>query len=129
MSQITERNTLSRQWEILRLLPSVGVGISARELVERLTSLGFNVSKRTVERDLNELSRQFPLLCNDKSRPYGWRWMDNASFDIPNLSISDCVSLAITEEVIAPLLPPSVLRPLKPRFEYGVLGIFPSKVT
>ncbi|MCG7651848.1 WYL domain-containing protein [Alteromonas sp. MmMcT2-5] len=119
MSQITERNTLSRQWEILRLLPSVGVGISARELVERLTSLGFNVSKRTVERDLNELSRQFPLLCNDKSRPYGWRWMDNASFDIPNLSISDCVSLAITEEVIAPLLPPSVLRPLKPRFEYA----------
>ena len=119
MSQITERNTLSRQWEILRLLPSVGVGISARELVKRLTSLGFNVSKRTVERDLNELSRQFPLLCNDKSRPYGWRWMDNASFDIPNLSISDCVSLAITEEVIAPLLPPSVLRPLKPRFEYA----------
>lgn len=119
MSQITERNTLSRQWEILRLLPSVGVGISARELVKRLTSLGFNVSKRTVERDLNELSRQFPLLCNDKSRPYGWRWMDNASFDIPNLSIGDCVSLAITEEVIAPLLPPSVLRPLKPRFEYA----------
>ena len=119
MSQITERNTLSRQWEILRLLPSFGVGMTASELVKRLTSLGFNVSKRTVERDLNELSRQFPLLCNDKSRPYGWRWMDNASFDIPNLSISDCVSLAITEEVIAPLLPPSVLRPLKPRFEYA----------
>lgn len=119
MSQITERNTLSRQWEILRLLPSFGVGMTASDLVKRLTSLGFNVSKRTVERDLNELSRQFPLLCNDKSRPYGWRWMDNASFDIPNLSISDCVSLAITEEVIAPLLPPSVLRPLKPRFEYA----------
>ncbi|MBU2979348.1 WYL domain-containing transcriptional regulator [Alteromonas sp. C1M14] len=115
----TERNTLSRQWEILRLLPSVGAGITASELVKRLTGLGFNVSKRTVERDLNELSRQFPLLCNDKSKPYGWRWMDNASFDIPNLSISDCVSLIMAEEVISPLLPPSVLRPLKPRFEYA----------
>lgn len=119
MSQRTERNTLSRQWEILRLLPSGGVGITASELENKLTGLNFSVSKRTVERDLNELSRQFPLFCNDKSKPYGWRWMDNASFDIPKLSISDCVSLAMAEEVITPLLPPSVLRPLKPRFDYA----------
>lgn len=119
MSKRVEKNTLSRQWEILRLLPSVGAGITASELVKRLHGLDFDVSKRTVERDLIELSRQFPLLCNDKSKPYGWRWMDNASFDIPNLSTGDCVSLAMAEEVITPLLPPSVLRPLKPRFEYA----------
>ncbi|NON23376.1 WYL domain-containing protein, partial [Klebsiella pneumoniae] len=43
-----------------------------------LRDVGFTVSKRTVERDLNELSLIFPLERNDKSIPFGWPWSASA---------------------------------------------------
>jgi len=73
----TTRATLSRQWALLRQLPSRSPGITSAELVWRLRDVGFNVSKRTVERDLNELSLIFPLERNDKSIPFGWHWSAN----------------------------------------------------
>ncbi|MFJ4157831.1 WYL domain-containing protein [Pseudomonas sp. NPDC089752] len=73
----TTRATLSRQWALLRQLPSRSPGTTSAELVWRLRDVGFNVSKRTVERDLNELSLIFPLERNDKSIPFGWHWSAN----------------------------------------------------
>ncbi|NIE76738.1 WYL domain-containing protein [Pantoea sp. Ap-967] len=74
----TTRATLSRQWALLRQLPSRSPGVTSAELVWRLRDVGFNVSKRTVERDLNELSLIFALERNDKSIPFGWHWSANA---------------------------------------------------
>ena len=73
----TTRATISRQWALLRQLPNRSPGITSAELVWRLRDVGFNVSKRTVERDLNELSLIFPLERNDKSIPFGWHWSAN----------------------------------------------------
>ncbi|WP_449430337.1 WYL domain-containing protein [Pseudomonas putida] len=84
----TTRATLTRQWAMLRQLPSRSPGITSADLVWRLRDAGFSVSKRTVERDLNELSLIFPLERNDKSIPFGWHWSANAlgelrgSFDL-----------------------------------------------
>ncbi|MFP5427446.1 MAG: WYL domain-containing protein [Gammaproteobacteria bacterium] len=74
----TTRATLSRQWALLRQLPSRSPGVTSAELVWRLRDVGFSVSKRTVERDLNELSLIFPLERNDKSIPFGWHWSATA---------------------------------------------------
>ena len=74
----TTRATLSRQWALLRQLPSRSPGITSADLVWRLRDVGFSVSKRTVERDLNELSLIFPLERNDKSIPFGWHWSAKA---------------------------------------------------
>ncbi|HYQ52825.1 MAG TPA: WYL domain-containing protein [Pseudomonas sp.] len=74
----TTRATLSRQWALLRQLPSRSPGITSAELVWRLRDVGFSVSKRTVERDLNDLSLIFPLERNDKSIPFGWHWSAKA---------------------------------------------------
>ncbi len=74
----TTRATLSRQWALLRQLPSRSPGITSAELVWGLRDVGFTVSKRTVERDLNELSLIFPLERNDKSIPFGWHWSASA---------------------------------------------------
>jgi len=78
----TTRATLSRQWALLRQLPSRSPGITSAELVWRLRDVGFNVSKRTVERDLNELSLIFPLDRNDKSIPFGWHWSANVAGEL-----------------------------------------------
>ena len=74
VSAATTRSTLARQWELLKLLPSRAPGASASELQGRLQASGFSASKRTVERDLTELSRLFPIQCNSKGVPYGWYW-------------------------------------------------------
>lgn len=108
-----------RQWELLKHLPSKGSGVTASELTDILKIQGYSVSKRTVERDLLELSRQFALICNDKSKPYGWKWMENIEFDIPALSLADCVSLSLIEDMIVPMLPSSILKSLRPRFEHA----------
>jgi hypothetical protein len=50
--------TLSRQWALLRQLPAAPRALPAPSWW-RLRDVGFTVSKRTVERDLNELSLIF----------------------------------------------------------------------
>lgn len=74
MPSATTRATLSRQWALLRQLPTRSPGITSTELVMRLKDAGFTISKRSIERDLNDLSLIFPLERNDKSIPYGWHW-------------------------------------------------------
>lgn len=110
------RNTLARQWELLRLLPGRGAGKSARELAEALNAQGYKVSKRQVERDLGDLSSHFPIDCNDRSQPYGWRWVPGASIDIPGVSLAEALSLHLIEETVKPLLPSPILDAVESRF-------------
>ncbi|MCL4410366.1 MAG: WYL domain-containing protein [Firmicutes bacterium] len=117
MSANTSRKTLTRQWELLKALPSRPPGYTARELTERLNLDGFAVSKRQVERDLNELSATFAICCNDKSAPYGWYWAKDATTDIPGLSAAEALSMHLMETVVTPLLPASVVNVMAPRFK------------
>ena len=110
-------DAIGRQWELLKFLPSHGAGKSSRELVQLLQDSGFIVTKRTVERDLNELLRLFPIECNDKSMPYGWRWMRDACIDLPGLTLAEALSTRLLENYLKPLLPTSLHRLLQPRFQ------------
>ena len=116
MSKIPYHQAIGRLLEILKKLPARGAGISARELTEWLHDEGFEVSKRTVERDLNALAAHFQVIYNDRSMPYGWRWMDDAVADLPALTLADALSLRLVEEQLAPLLPAALLTSLLPRF-------------
>lgn len=107
---------IARQWQLLKLLPSRPPGKTARELAESLAREGFEVTKRTVERDLNELTVLFPLYCNDKTPPYGWRWADEAHCDLPSLSVSEALSLRLLEDFLKPILPATLLASMGVRF-------------
>ena len=109
------RNTLARQWELLKQLPTRGAGKSAKEISDALAEAGFTVSKRQVERDLLDLQEVFGLECNDASIPYGWRW-GASPVDLPSVTLAEALSLQIVEETLKPLLPASVLRTVQPRF-------------
>ncbi len=116
MSAATSSSTISRQWELLKLLPARAPGIEAKALTSQLNSLGYPVSKRTVERDLDDLSRLFPLQCNNKSKPYGWYWMPGASVDLPGINLYEALTLRIVEDTLRPLLPAAMLQSLEARF-------------
>jgi len=86
MASQGSRQTLVRQWEMLKLLPTRPPGITARQITQQLNDEDFDVSKRQIERDLDLLSQSFALVCNDKGKPYGWHWMEGVSVDIPAIS-------------------------------------------
>ena len=117
MPRIAQHHALSRQWEVLRLLPTKPPGITARDLANLLERVGFKVTKRTLERDLSELSTIFGIVCNDKGTPYGWHWMKGGYAELVGLSVSDAVSLRVVEDLLRPLLPTAVLESLEGRFE------------
>jgi predicted DNA-binding transcriptional regulator YafY len=111
------RNTLSRQWELLQLLPTSGSGATARALQERLAEAGFPTTKRTVERDLEDLSTVFAIRKNDKSVPFGFSWAPPSSFQASAVSVLDALTLTLTQEMLKPLIPSFMLGALAPRFE------------
>ena len=116
MPRNSREPTLARQWELLKLIPRHRPGMTARELCERLKHAGHGVTKRTVERDLPELSIVFPLECNDVSMPYGWYWKADASFDIPGIALAEAVSLGLLEDLLRQLVPPIFVTALEGRF-------------
>ena len=118
MPSLDSRTTIARQWELLRNhIPSRPPGITTRELQDRLRDAGHEVTKRTIERDLRDLSPIFAIECNDKSVPYGWHWHDrNACADILGLDVSEAVSLGLLENVLSQLMPPAFAEALEGRF-------------
>jgi predicted DNA-binding transcriptional regulator YafY len=117
MPKSAVHNAIARQWELLKSLPTRGSGITAAGLTERLRDAGFKVAKRSVERDLIELSRLFPIRCNDISMPYGWLWMQDSAFDLPGLDYTEALSLVLVEELLSKLAPVSLRRVLEPKFK------------
>ena len=95
MPSHTTRHTVARQWQLLNLLPHRHPGMSATQLQAALARIGHKTTKRTIERDLNELATLFPLQCNAKGMPYGWHWK-------PGLTLGEVRPLQPNELASAP---------------------------
>lgn len=117
MPDRAKHDVIARQWSLLKLLPSRPPGKSAKELADGLGLDGFQVSKRTVERDLINLMRLFPIGCNDRGTPYGWHWIEGARLDLPGMTVAEALSLRLIAQYLKPLVPASLLRGLEPRFQ------------
>lgn len=116
MPKSSNHLALARQWEMLKKLPARGPGITASELTSWLKDEGFAVSKRTVERDLNELSSQFGIMCNDASMPYGWHWIPGKQYEFGSVEMSEAVSLTVAEDILKKMLPAPMLTALEQKF-------------
>lgn len=114
----TTQAWLSRQWLMLQSIPRHPKKITARDLVELLRAEDHVVTKRTVERDLASLSAVFPLLSDDRSRPFGWSWHKDApQFSLPGMSPLQAMVLTLAQTHLRPLLPAHLLEPLRPYFQ------------
>lgn len=103
-----------RQWQMLKLVPQRPPGITVRDLVRKLADAGYPVSRRTVERDLNEQSRQFGL-TNSKDpsgRVQCWYFAANKVPDLGSVDLVDAVSLTLAGDVLKQLLPTVLLEPV-----------------
>jgi predicted DNA-binding transcriptional regulator YafY len=103
--------------EMERLLPPPGgVGISASNMWERLKSRGYDVDLRTVQRDLKTLEYE-RRAQSDGRKPAGWRRATPLARKLDTRSDSVAVALMVLQRHAAHLLPPSVLKELKPHID------------
>ena len=111
------RDALLRQWSMLRLVPRYPAKITVQALRQKLADDGFEITQRSLQRDLNELSSAFPIACDDREKPYGWNWQKDApSFDLPGLTPAQALTLAMAEQHLQNLLPAPMLEQLRPYF-------------
>lgn len=109
--------TLLRQWTMLRMIPRAPAKVAVKDLQQQLRDADFKVTTRTVQRDLIDLSAVFPLVADEREKPYGWSWQrDASSFDLPGLSIPDALTLTLVEQHLRNQLPPTALDALQPQF-------------
>lgn len=93
-------SAIVRQWLILTMLPRPPRRIDSGTIESRLRERGVLVHRRTVQRDLIELADVFPILSDERAKPYGWRWTDDACFAPPLPIPRPHVAVASTELVV-----------------------------
>lgn len=131
-------DTILRFLSMLRMLPRSPRKIDTATLERRLRDEGYTVTRRTIQRDLHQLARTFPLLC-DEHRPHGWSWASDAVLiDIPGMDPSTALTFTLVERFLAPLLPRQTLGRIQPYLTQAqrvldtlptnALGRWPAKV-
>ena len=114
----SHRDTLSRLWLVLRSIPRYPQKITVQSLCLMLSSFGLDVTERTLQRDLISLSGLFPLVSDDREKPYGWSWQQDAkSFDLPGLTADEALTWVLAEQHIGQMLPQSTFTHLRPYFK------------
>jgi len=112
------QDSLYRQWHMLRAIPRHPQKVTAQTLRQSLYDAGFDVSERTVQRDLTDLSGVFPLISDEREKPFGWSWKKDArNFDLPGLTVPESLTLVLAEQHLSGLLPSSVVGQLKRYFD------------
>lgn len=121
MSAAASNKTLSRQWELLDILPTRQPGISVTDLYQKLLDLGFTMTRRTVERDLEALSNAFPLICDMADGVQHWRWMDSKKNVLPGMTVAEAMMLEIVQGTLKTMLPAALFESLDRRFSQARL--------
>lgn len=103
-----KHDTLSRLLELLKALPHHRWATPS-ELRDQLADRGFDVDLRSVQRDLKDLQKSFPLDHNDKGKPHGWRWSAEAAGGIASMSTPEALMLVLVQQHLQAALPASML--------------------
>lgn len=88
-----------RQIYILSLLSENPRGYSAEEIQQRLTSWDIHVSKRTITRDIDELSLNYGI-CEEERSGKTYYYADKYTLKNVDFTIEDLVSLAFAKEIV-----------------------------
>lgn len=106
-------DTVLLSLEILRRIPR-GRKITAQELHSQLTHAGFSRDLRSIQRHLDTLSEHFDIERDDRTKPYGYRWLPHAAgLSLPSLTPQESLLLRLAEEHLKHLLPAPLLKSLE----------------
>lgn len=118
-------DTLRFALELLKRIPR-NTKISAPELHRQLQDAGWQRDLRTVQRQLEELSQTFDIERDDRSKPYGYQWKQQAKgLALPGLTEHESLLLALAHAHLRNLLPARVMRSMEPFFEQARAQLAP----
>lgn len=108
-------DTLHRHWHMLSAIPRRPRKVTVDALRNHLADLGYNVTTRTIQRDLENLSSRFPLVRDDRDKPFGWSWARDAQvLDIPGMDAQTALTFRLADAFLSPLLAPAMRAQLQP---------------
>ncbi len=107
------QETLVFALELLRRIPRKSK-VTAKELQVQLQGAGLKKNLRTVQRQLKMLNERFDIECDDREKPYGYRWKEQAEgFSVPRLSLQDSLLLTLAEQYLRKILPARLMKSMK----------------
>jgi len=116
----TMKETTLRSLTLLKMIPRTPGTIEVGSIIERLSDQGYNVTRRTIQRDLIKLSVPFPI-CEEKkegSKANLWSWAEGSEvFDIPEMSPLAALTFTLVESFLQDVLPKTILNYLNPHFK------------
>jgi predicted DNA-binding transcriptional regulator YafY len=99
--------------ELLRRIPR-GRKVTASDLHRQLKDAGIDRDLRTIQRQLEMLSEHFEIERDDRSKPYGYRWLEQAkALAVPNLTPQESLLLQLAEEHLKNLLPARLMKSME----------------
>ncbi len=109
---------------ILDMIPKVGK-ISTSEIRNRLAEMGHERNLRSIQRQLEILSTQFQIERDDSSKPYGYKWRQDAKgLSIPGLTTHESLLLNLAEKYLRNLLPASLTQAMDGFFSQARRNLF-----
>ena len=105
--------TLQLSHELLRRIPK-GRTITAPELHQQLMEAGYEREMRTIQRQLETLSEFYDIERDDSSKPYRYRWKENAKgLSLPGLGAQESLLLTLAEQQLRNLLPAKLMNSMQ----------------
>ncbi len=106
-----------RQLQLLQILPRHPSKISTLEIQAQLNDLGYSVSLRMIQRDLESLESVMPIVCDDRERPFGWSWHQSAFGLQPSMDPIEALTFSLAEQYLEPLMPSKSFKRIKVFFD------------
>lgn len=102
--------------ELLHRIPRMRK-ITASELQQQLEAAGYERDIRSIQRHLKQIVENFDVECDDRSKPYGYRWKTNAKgFSLPGLNQHESLLLTLAEQQLRHLLPSRLMQSMDSYF-------------
>lgn len=96
--------------ELLKRIPR-NRKVSAPELHAQLVDTPVARDLRTVQRQLEMLSEHFDIERDDRNKPYGYRWKEQArGLSLPALTAQESLLLSLAEQHLRNLLPANLMK-------------------
>ena len=111
-------DSVLRMIKMTERIPRYPSKVTANQIQDFLKNLGYSISLRSVQRDLNELSRLFPIECDDKSIPFGWSWKkDSPGFESPAMDPIQALTFSLASQYLEPLMPKASFKRIEKFFQ------------
>jgi predicted DNA-binding transcriptional regulator YafY len=109
-------NSVIRYINILELLPiEPKQGVTTKDILEKLEKKGTPLTLRTLQRDLVDLIKHYPITCNNRVRPHRWRFSSDYQGSFAAMDVSSAVSTILVNEYLLGIMPAPLLTQLSPQ--------------